>query len=466
MKHEAAKESELEAEASSLEKVEARQNARTWRQAEQSTAEPRLWTPLFVMIILATLCAFMVGQGTNAGTSVYIELIGGSSTLAGIGAAAFSGAAALTRLIAGPVIDNRGRVIVMIFGGAFLIVGTLGPVLVTNLSFFMAWRLMQGMGFAAVTTASATAAADILPMARLGEGIGYHGLGQALSMAIGPALALFLVHTDPAENLYLGLSAAAALALVFSILCRYEKRPDRLPETSAFRMRWEEKQRAAAKASAPAGTIAKATGGEPAKKRLTFNSFFEKRALPGTIPMLVMTPAFGFSIYFAGVLGSSLGVTNAGLYYTFSAVSMIIVRLSSKKFMDTVAPIKLSTVATAFGLVGFGMLALASMEIFSPAVTEGLFCLAGLPYGVFLGMMMPVNQTVAVKNTPPERWGATNALYLLALDVGVGIVCVIWGMLNDAMGYTVAIVAAMVFMAISYGVAWVCYPAHDKKWRK
>lgn len=417
--------------------------------AEKASPE-RLWSPLFIMIIVATLCAFMVGQGTNAGTSVYLSLKGGSSTLAGIGAAAFSGAAALTRLFAGPVIDSKGRIIVMMFGGALLIVGTLGPAFVTNLDFFMVWRLVQGVGFAAATTASATAAADILPMSRLGEGIGYHGLGQALSMAVGPALALFLVNTNPAENLYLGLSAAAILALAFAFLCRYEKKPERLPQTSAYRMRWEKEGKTHAAAE---------------KKRITLDSLFEKRALPGTIPMLVMTPAFGFSIYFAGALGSSLGVANAGLYYTLSAVSMIIVRMSSKKFMDTVAAIKLTTFATACGLLGFGMLAAASMQAFPAQATEWLFCLAGLPYGLFLGLMLPVNQTVAVKNTPPERWGVTNALYLLATDVGIGIVCVVWGMLNDAVGYTAAIACAMGAMAIAYAVAWICYPARDKKWK-
>lgn len=417
--------------------------------AEKASPE-RLWSPLFVMIIVATLCVFMVGQGTNAGTSVYISLKGGSSTLAGIGAAAFSSAAALTRLFAGPVIDSKGRIVVMMFGGALLIIGTLGPAFVTNLDFFMVWRLIQGIGFAAATTASATAAADILPMSRLGEGIGYHGLGQALSMAVGPALALFLVNTNPAENLYLGLSAAAVLALAFAFLCRYEKKPERLPETSAYRMRWEKEGKAHATAE---------------KRRITLDSLFEKRALPGTIPMLVMTPALGFSIYFAGALGSSLGIANAGLYYTLSAVSMIIVRMSSKKFMDTVAAIKLTTFATACGLLGFGMLAAASMQVFSTQMTEWLFCLAGLPYGLFLGLMLPVNQTVAVKNTPPERWGATNALYLLAIDVGIGIVCVVWGMLNDAVGYTAAIACAMGAIAIAYVVAWICYPTRDKKWK-
>ena len=112
------------------------------------------------------------------------------------------------------------------------------------------------------------------------------------------------------------------------------------------------------------------------------------------------------------------------------------------------------------------MLALASMQALPATATEWLFCLAGLPYGLFLGIMMPVNQTVAVKNTPPERWGAANALYLLALDVGVGIVCVAWGILNDAFGYTAAIVCAMAFMVVAYAMAWICYPARDKQWRK
>ncbi len=451
--------------------------------SEASSNAERLWTPLFVMIIVATFCAYMVGQGANAGTSVYVEVIGGSMTLAGIGAAVFSGAAAVARLILGPVIDNKGRVIVMICGGFFLIAGTLGPTFVTDSSFLLVWRLIQGIGFAATTTASATAVADILPAARLGEGIGYHGLGQALAMAVGPALAIFLVHTDPAENLFLGLSAAAVLSLVFSIFCRYEKDPSKLPKTSAARMQWEKRQCEAALAAKNAADVEANSADDPTstrptdspasastdKPRVPFfhpSSFFESRALPGTIPMLMLTPVLGFNIYFAGVLGSSLGISNAGLYYTFTAVSMIVVRLNSKRFMDTVAPIKLKTVCIAFGLVGYGLLTVASLQVLSPEVNEWAFYLAGLIYGVFLGICLPLNQTVAVKNTPSERWGAANALYLLAMDVGIGVVCIIWGYLNDTVGYTVAIVCAMVFMVLAYVSAWICYPARDKQWRK
>ena len=436
------------------------------RAKERPETQERLWTPLFVMIIIATFCAYMVGQGANAGTSVYVEVIGGSLTLAGIGAAVFSGAAAVARLILGPVIDSKGRIVVMIFGGFFLIAGTLGPTFVTDSNFLLLWRLIQGIGFAATTTASATAVADILPAARLGEGIGYHGLGQALAMAVGPALAIFLVHTDPAENLFLGLSAAAVLSLVFSLFCRYEKDPAKLPKTSAARMQWEKRQREAAAAAAES-TEGRQAAKSDEKPHVPFfhpSSFFERRALPGTIPMLMLTPVLGFNIYFAGVMGSSLGFSNAGLYYTFTAVSMIVVRLNSKRFMDTVAPIKLKTICIAFGLVGYGLLTASSLQVLPPDANEWMFYLAGLVYGVFLGICLPLNQTVAVKNTPSERWGAANALYLLSMDVGIGIVCIIWGMINDTMGYTIAIIAAMMFMVLAYIAAWICYPAHDKRW--
>ena len=58
--------------------------------------------------------------------------------------------------------------------------------------------------------ASATAAADVLPLSRLGEGIGYSGLGQAIAMSIGPALAIFLISTDVPENFYFGLAGCSA----------------------------------------------------------------------------------------------------------------------------------------------------------------------------------------------------------------------------------------------------------------
>lgn len=424
----------------------------------QSRAPERLWSRTFITIVALTLCCFLVGQGTNAGTSVYLDRMGETATLAGIGAAVFSAAAAVSRLLCGPIIDRKGRAIVMATGAAIMLAGTIGPVFSNVHELFILWRFLQGMGFAIATTASATAAADVLPLSRLGEGIGYYGLGQAIAMSIGPALAMFLVSTDPAENLYLGFSAAAVCALAFALTCRYEKNPRVLPETSAYRRRWE-KQRAGkesspceeAKVASDAGSL------ENRGVKALLDGIVEPRALPRTIPMMIISPAFGFGIFFVGLYGTTLGVGNAGVFYTISAIAMIAVRLKSKSFMDTVAPIKIMGVSAASGLICYGML-LACGIWSNFGALDIVFYFAGIFYGLCLGLAMPVNQTVAVRNTPDERWGAANALYLLATDIGIGTASVIWGVINDSFGFTTTICCVMACIAASLIAARVCYP--------
>lgn len=439
----------------------------------------RLWTPMFVLILLATLACFMVGQGSNAGTSVYLVRVGGTATYVGFLAVVFSVAAAVARLLAGPLIDQRGRQKVMVAGGVLMLAGTLGPLLSSELVPFIVWRFLQGVGFSAATTAQATAAADVLPQERLGEGIGYYGLGQAISMSIGPALALFLANSNPPENLFWGLSACALATTVLALFVRYERDPEKLPATSEYRARWEaargaEGARSSERGEGPEDGSMEHPGPEgagarqptrPGRAPAWLSAIFEPKALPGTIPMLMMSPAFGFGIFFVGLFGTALGVGSAGLFYTISAVAMIAVRLGAGRFMDRTAAIKIFAVSVVAGLVCYGMLLGAAM-VASPEAVEPLYYAAGIPYGISIGLAIPINQSVAVKNSPAERWGATNALFMLASDVGIGFSCLIWGIVNDAFGFPVTMACVMGCIVAAFGLAWLCYPAQDKRWSR
>ena len=92
-----------------------------------------------------------------------------------------------------------------------------------------------------------------------------------------------------------------------------------------------------------------------------------------------------------------------------------------------------------------------------------LFYLAGIPYGLCLGIAMPVNQAVSVKNSPPERWGAANGLYLLLTDVGIGTAAIVWGVTNDLLGFTATLGLVALFIIASVLVAWLTYPASEKR---
>lgn len=414
----------------------------------------RLWSGVFVLIILATLCCFLMGQGLNSSVSVYVSLYGGSATYAGVLAAVFSGAAAMTRLLSGPLIDERGRRIVMLVGFAVLVAGTFGAVFTHDTVPFVVFRTLQGIGFSAVTTASGTAAADVLPASRLGEGIGYYGLGQALAMTIGPALALFLVSTDPAENLFWGLSAIGVAGFALCLACRYEKRPALLPASASYRKRAEEQAH-----------LARTASPNPEKPREPLvQRVFEKRALVGAVPLLVICPAFGFTIFFMGLYGTTIGVNSPGVFFTTSAVSMVAVRLAGATLMDRVAPLKLFAGAALAGILAFSVL-LGCNTLLAEAgpIRDVVFYASGIPYGICLGIAMPLNQSIAVKNTPPERWGAANALFQLANDVGIGAACIVWGIVNDNLGFNVTIVCVICCIAASVVVARAMYPRPREK---
>lgn len=400
----------------------------------------------------------MVGQGGNSGTTVYLATIGEPTYIAGIGALAFSTAACVTRIFAGPLIDFRGRAIVMIVGSFVMFIGTCAPLIVNDGAFFVIWRVLQGLGFSAATTAASTAAADVLPSSRLGEGIGYFGLGQAVAMSIGPALSIFLISTNPPENFYIGLSAFAFLAISFALLCRYEKNPSKLPATSDYRIRWEQGEvgRIEGGSDEPDMTGSSEENGSFSIKRL-IDGVFEPRALNGAIPMMLISVAFGFGIFYIGGFGTAIGVGNAGIFYTVSAVSMVIIRLTTSRFIDSVAPIKLMGVSVVFGLIAFSIFIVCN-NIVIDEYTQTVFYAAGIPYGISLGIATPLNQSISVKLSPAERWGAANGLFLLGIDAGIGVTATIWGYTNSALGYTPTMLIVMLFIIASFIAARALYP--------
>lgn len=433
----------------------------------------RLFSPVFILIIACTLCCFLFGQGANAGTTVYLEVKGESTSLAGIGALVFSIFAALARVITGPLSDARGRKIAIVVGSLIMVAGGVGPIFSNVGIFFIIWRTLQGLGFATATTALATAAADVLPFSRLGEGIGYYGLGQAISMSCGPAIAIALVYSDSPENFYIGLTVFAIIALVVSFFISYERDPESLPATSEFLTRWKRGDIPYAKPpentdSENEGTETNSTSpndsqhtaeDKPSKtQKLTLrglaDGIFEPPALRGTIPMMFISTSFGFGIFFMGVYGAHLGVGNPGLFYTISAVTMIIVRLTSGKFMDRYRPIFIMGAAVASGLITYSML-LGCDFIGGNGL---LFYIAGAFYGVSLGISLPINQAIAVKLSSPERWGAANGLYLFGNDIGIGFSSMIWGMTVPALGYPITLMCVMGCITISFIAALICYP--------
>ncbi|MBQ9002729.1 MAG: MFS transporter [Eggerthellaceae bacterium] len=389
----------------------------------------RLWSGDFVLVLAIALLSCVTCQGLNNGTPIYVAYAGGSNAFAGALVLEFSLAAAMARIVVGRVIDDGSRRLYMALGAVLLLAGTVGAVVLPYLQLQVVFRAVQGAGFGAIMTAGSTAAADIAPAERLGEALGYFGLGQSLGMAVGPSLAIVLMSFSWHESLFAGMAALSACLIALSLASSYEKHPERLAETAAFRTDVRTSRE---------------------RTRFTWSNLFEKGALPGAVPMAVVCLGYAIIVTYVSKYGVDNGLANPGVFFVCAAITMTAVRLFGGTLIDRTAPLALLTVPVACGIACFALLAFTSAEV--------PFYIAGALFGLSMGLSFPLFNTVAVKCAPIERRGAASAMYGLANDVGIGVGAVIWGAVIDSVGYTVSFWGGAAMLALTLVVAALVFP--------
>lgn len=409
----------------------------------------RLWTRDFVLTIFIALLAFATCQALNNGTPLYIERIGGMTGYAGALILDFSVAAAAARLVAGRIIDRTGRKRIMIAGVLLLFAGTVLALPFPGLVPQVPLRALQGIGFACVTTASPTAAADVLPSERLGEGIGYYALGQSLGMAIGPAFGIFLCSLLYPESLFVGVAAVCVALFLLVMCCNYEQHVERLPETSEYRLLAERRARLAQEAGAGDFEAPEDEVAQPEQYR-GLAALFERRAFVGALPMVVLCLGFAIPTTYTALYAETLGYPNAGLFFFVGAIAMTASRFLGGRLLDSVPPRVLFAFTTICGIAMFLMMAFAS----SPTMLYA----AGLFFGVSMGFAFPLLNSMAVKNTPASRWGAANAMFFLANDLGVGIGALVWGVVVDSFGFFPIMMGGIAMFVAAYVIALFVFP--------
>ena len=399
----------------------------------------KLWTGDFVLILAIALLSYISVQGLNNGTPMYVGILGGSNAYAGALILEFSMAAAISRIAVGRSIDVRSRRAFMIMGAVLLLVGTAGVLPFPFLESQVVFRAIQGVGFGVLTTAASTATADVAPASRLGEALGYYGLGQSLGFAIGPSLAIVLTSFAWHETLFAGMGIVALCLIVLGFACRYESHPERLDPTSAY-----------ARGVFGAGRGGRGESGAGEESRSLLWRLFEKGALPGAVPMLVSCLGYAVIVSFVSKYGVQQGLAAPGVFFVCAAVTMTAVRLGGGRLIDKIRPLPLLAAPIACGV--------GCLAILATSVSEPLFYCAGGLFGLSMGLAFPLFNTVAVKCAPPERRGAASALYGLANDMGIGLGSVMWGAVIDSAGYSFAFWGAAAMLVAAYVVAAFAFP--------
>lgn len=172
-----------------------------------------LWTRRFFAIIIANGLLFASFHCLLPTLPLYVASLGASGAEIGLISGIFGVSAIFIRFFTDDFVKLLGKKKCLYLGLFFSLVSTIAYAFFTSIHMLMIARIIQGLGFGLGTTFAAALAVDIIPSSRRGEGVGYFGLGNTISMGIAPALGVMLL-TDFSSDFLFAFSTSGGIIVL------------------------------------------------------------------------------------------------------------------------------------------------------------------------------------------------------------------------------------------------------------
>lgn len=304
------------------------------------------------------------------------------------------------RPFAGYMLDTFSRrPLYLLSYAAFMIIFG-GYMVASVLLLFIILRVLHGFAFGLVTVAGSTIVIDILPSSRRGEGLGYYGLANNLSMSFGPMIGLFMHGVWSYETIFLCSLVSCVLGLLMASMVR-------TPYKEAVR-----------------------------REPVSLDRFFLVKGTWAGISLLLLSISYGMTTTYVAMYAEEIGISvNSGLYFTFMAIGLAVSRLFSGRQVDKGYIIRVISLGMYLACLSF--FALASLDTlmkWNPVFTSYLYIGIALLQGVAFGTMFPAFNTLFVNLAPNSQRGTATSTYLTSWDVGIGIGLMIGGGMAQAFG--------------------------------
>ena len=354
--------------------------------------ENKLWTKDFTLITLANLLMAVAFYFMVPILPVFLsDRFAATESQIGLVLSFYTIAALLIRPFAGYALDAIGRYSIYVI--SLLLFSTIffGYVWATSILFVLILRFIHGLTWGSMSSAGSTIAVDLVPLKRRGEGIGIFGLSMTIAMAIGPLIAIAITGDSSYKRLFYSAAGFSFLGLVLALFVR----------------------------------IPKIT---PVKKKFKITSLIEKKALPVSLNVFLVSIPYGGIISFIALYGRSIGIDSSGLFFLLIAIGITISRVLSGKSFDRFGPKRICILGLVLLIAGLFMLAL-NQSYFG-------YHLSALILGFGFGIIMATFQAIANHKIKADKRGAANSTYLTFFDSGIGFGMLLVGYLIQVMNYS------------------------------
>ncbi|MFJ7745418.1 MFS transporter [Peribacillus sp. NPDC097295] len=361
-------------------------------------SKQKLWTKDFTIVSSVNFFITLIFYLLMVTIGVYaVEEYGATTSQAGLITGIFIIGSLIGRLMIGRFINSIGRKKTLIMGLVLFTLATILYFVDFGVSFLLFNRLIHGFTMGMAGTASGTIVAQIIPVTRKAEGIGYFSMSATLATAIGPFIGLSLSQ-HASFQVILGFSVALGIIAVITSLFVFVPKLETSTKASEV-------------------------------KGFKLSSFIEPNAVPIAIITLLVAFCYSSVLSYINFYAIEINlVSTASFFFLVYAVAVLVSRPFTGRLMDSKGANYI--MYPTFIIFAGGMLLL------STATTSFTLLLAGILIGLGFGNMQSSTQAIAVKLTPPHRMGLATSTFFIALDAGLGFGPYLLGFIIPKTGYS------------------------------
>ncbi len=354
--------------------------------------------------------------------SSYAVSLGAGLTLAGTLAGIFSISALIIRPFSGVALDILNKRNMCILSTLMICISFLGYAFAQNIPVMLFFRVLHGMSFGISSTAVLALVSEHIPKERLGEGLGYFGLGQIISRICGPYIGIVVKDRFGYQSLFLLISILTILAVILLFMGK-----DKSIESNNSK-----------------------------KKKLTIR--LEQLIVKDCIVYALVSGLFslvnGITGSFLVLLGEERGIVNIALFFSVNAIILFILRFTVGRIIDKSS--LLPIVIISLSLTGVAML------IIGRSTGLGMILLASVLVALGQGTGQLSLQSACIKKVDAAKIGVATSTYYIGADIGQGLGPILGGQVLEIFNYGIMFDLIAILMVGGIGV-FIVYQINDKK---
>ena len=360
--------------------------------------KPKLWTKSFISISLSNFFLFLTFYVLLVTLPIYaIQEFHSNASQAGLMTTVFLLSAIISRPLAGQWLEKAGHKKVLLISLIIFSVASLFYFFPKTIIGFLAVRLLHGVGFGMATTSVGAIVADLIPISRRGEGMGYFIMSTNLAMVLGPFVGLTAIQQWGPETLFVISVIVAFGALITGLSVKVKEFPqtDQPVVHSAF----------------------------------SFRSLIEASAVPIAIVGCFLAIVYSALLSFVSVYATEIHLEEiSSLFFVVYAIVLLISRPFTGKWLDLYGP----------NVIVFPSIALFAIGMFTLSQSSGVvsFLVSAGMIGLGWGTLFPTFQTIAIQDAAPRKRGLATATFLSIYDIGIALGSFIVGLAAAKMSYS------------------------------